>query len=158
MRNIECDYQTETNVKQTEKLEAKEGQEKQTKASENQSENERMKTPVKEKETKSVTTENKTKRKQKDGENQSERTNENKPNKRPANKSVNDMKSVNKTKYEKDKRINSDDIIEKIMEDISRTHTKCVSPISSPLQHNNIPEYDPEEEIKKSSRKHNGCT
>ena len=80
MRNIECDYQTETNVKQTEKLEDKEEQEKQTKASENQSENERMKTPVKEKETKSITTENKTKRKQKDGENQSERTNENKPN------------------------------------------------------------------------------
>ena len=150
MRNIECDYQTETNVKQTEKLEAKEGQEKQTKASENQSENERMKTPVKEKETKSVTTENKTKRKQKDGENQSERTNENKPNKRPANKSVNEMKSVNKTKYEKDKRIDSDDIIERIMEDISRTHTKCVSPISSPRQHNNITEYDPEEEIKKA--------
>ena len=100
-----------------------------------------MKTPVKEKETKSVTTENKTKRKQKDGENQSERTNENKPNKRPANKSVNEMKSVNK--------IDSDDIIERIMEDISRTHTRCVSPISSPCQHNNIPEYDPEEEIKK---------
>ena len=142
MRNIECDYQTETNVKQTEKLEAKERQEKQTKASENQSENERMKTPVKEKETKSVTAENKTKRKQKDGENQSERTNENKPNKRPANKSVNEMKSVNK--------IDSDDIIERIMEDISRTHTKCISPISSPRQHNNIPEYDPEEEIKKA--------
>ena len=150
MRNIECDYQTETNVKQTEKLEAKEGQEKQTKASENQSENERMKTPVKVKETKSVTTENKTKRKQKDGENQSERTNENKPNKRPANKSINEMKSVNKTKYEKDKRIDSDDIIERIMEDISRTHTRCVSPISSPRQHNNIPEYDPEEEINRT--------
>ena len=53
-----------------------------------------MKTSVKEKETKSVTTENKTKRKQKDGENKSERTNENKP--RDQQKSVNEIKSVNK--------------------------------------------------------------
>ena len=36
------------------------------------------------------------------------------------------------------------------MEDISRTHTRCVSPISSPRQHNNIPEYDPEEEINRA--------
>ena len=47
-------------------------------------------------------------------------------------KSVNEIKSVNKTNYGKDKRIDSYDIIERIMEDISRTHTRCVSPITSP--------------------------
>ena len=37
------------------------------------------------------------------------------------------------------------------MEDISRTHTRCVSPTTSPCLYNKVPEYDPQKELNRAA-------